>query len=565
MSRSAGIAVLLFIASCCLPVQAQERILSYDSDLRILPDGDMTVTETIRVRAQGQNIRRGIFRDFPTRYTDRLGNAYRVGFDVLEVTRDGNQEPWRTENRANGLRLYIGDADVFLTPGEYTYGIRYRTNRQVGFFADHDELYWNVTGNGWAFTIEQASARVTLPDAVPAASLVMAGYTGYFGASGQDYEAAVFDGGGTIATTRILDATAGLTLVLSWPKGIIQEPDTLQQAGYLLSDNLGLLLALLTLAGVVTFMVMTWSKVGRDPAKGVIFPHYEPPERFSPASLRYISQMGYDTVVFTAAIVNLAVKGYLKIGKNGDDYTVDCLPSSAPLAPGEQAILSRLLTGGKTLVLGQEHSALLLKAIASHRKALKRDYLNTYFSHNTRYLWLPLVATAAVLAYTVATGIIVPLAIGIFVLVFLLHFLFAWLLRAPSLQGRRLMDKTEGFKMYLDVAEKDELALKHPPEKTPELFEKFLPYAIALGVEQAWGEKFTGVFARLEAETGKPYHPVWYAGVFQPHHFGSFSKDIGKGFSAAIVAASTPPASASGSGGGGFSGGGGGGGGGGGW
>jgi uncharacterized membrane protein len=145
------------------------------------------------------------------------------------------------------------------------------------------------------------------------------------------------------------------------------------------------------------------------------------------------------------------------------------------------------------------------------------------------------------------------------------HILFYWLLRAPTERGRRLMDKLEGFKSYLEVAEKDELNLRNPPEKTPELFERYLPFALALGVEQAWAEKFAGVFARLEASGSASYHPAWYHGHFNPHAIGSFTSGVGASLTSAISSASTPPGSSSGSGGGGFSGGGGGGGGGGGW
>ncbi|MEX2130542.1 MAG: DUF2207 domain-containing protein, partial [Pseudohongiellaceae bacterium] len=144
----------------------QERILSFDSAIVIHADRSMTVTETIRVQAEGVNIQRGIFRDFPTRYRDRLGNNYVVNFAVQEVTRDGVAENWRTERQSNGVRVYIGDADVLIPYGEHEYRLRYTTDRQLGFFADHDELYWNVTGNGWSFVIEQASADITLPVAV---------------------------------------------------------------------------------------------------------------------------------------------------------------------------------------------------------------------------------------------------------------------------------------------------------------------------------------------------------------------------------------------------------------
>jgi uncharacterized membrane protein len=150
----------------------------------------------------------------------------------------------------------------------------------------------------------------------------------------------------------------------------------------------------------------------------------------------------------------------------------------------------------------------------------------------------------------------------------LMHGLFAYLLKAPTARGRWLLDQLDGFRLYLDVAEKDDLNRAHQPEKTPELFEQYLPYALALGVEQHWADQFTDVFARMQADSQRAYQPLWYQGNFDPGRLGSFASSVGSDFSSAISSAATPPGSSSGGGGGGgggSSGGGGGGGGGGGW
>ncbi len=110
----------------------------------------MLVTETISVHAEGVEIKRGIYRDFPTIYRGSWGQKKHVLFDVVSCGSDGKPEPWHSENRENGLRLYFGEEDVILPSGDYTYTLQYQT-RQLGFFKDFDELYWNVTGNGWPF------------------------------------------------------------------------------------------------------------------------------------------------------------------------------------------------------------------------------------------------------------------------------------------------------------------------------------------------------------------------------------------------------------------------------
>ena len=140
-----GLAWLLLLTGLA---QADERILSFHSDIEVNPDRSMIVTETIRVRAEGNKIKRGIYRDFPTRYTDHYGTDYHVGFQVLSVQRDGKAESYHQEDLSNGIRTYIGRSNVYLPQGDYTYTISYRTTKQLGFFTDFDELYWNVTGNG---------------------------------------------------------------------------------------------------------------------------------------------------------------------------------------------------------------------------------------------------------------------------------------------------------------------------------------------------------------------------------------------------------------------------------
>lgn len=173
------VAVLVALAASPQSARAQdERILSFHSDITVNPNASMLVRETIKVRSAGDQIRRGIYRDFPTRYKDRLGNQYVVGFAVLEVQRDGKPEPSRIERQSNGERVYIGRKNVYLDPGEYTYTLVYRTTRQLGFFPDHDELYWNVTGNGWIFPIDAASATVTLPKGIVKEALWRDAYTG---------------------------------------------------------------------------------------------------------------------------------------------------------------------------------------------------------------------------------------------------------------------------------------------------------------------------------------------------------------------------------------------------
>jgi hypothetical protein len=204
-----------------------ERILNFKSVIVVNPDASLTVTEDITVKATGQEIKRGIIRDFPTTYRDRLGNTVTVGFKVEEVWRDGRPEPYRIESASNGVKIRIGSKDVFLKAGVYTYTIRYRVDRELGFFKDFDELYWNVTGNGWTFAIDRAEAIIELPP--QAKILSYAAYTGYQGDQGRDFTVKPGDHEIMFTTTRGLASREGLTVKVSWPKGVVYDAAKSQQ------------------------------------------------------------------------------------------------------------------------------------------------------------------------------------------------------------------------------------------------------------------------------------------------------------------------------------------------
>ena len=171
----------------------QEEILRFESSLEVRKDSVLVIEERITVRALGKGIKRGIYRDFPTLIRDSWGFRYEVGFNVKEVLRDGEREPFSIEDitgvsiegSTRGKRVKIGKASVFLEPGIYEYLIRYETFPQVRYFSDYDELYWNVTGNGWDFPIDEAVARVVLPDGISPLQVKDVAYTGKQGAKGK--------------------------------------------------------------------------------------------------------------------------------------------------------------------------------------------------------------------------------------------------------------------------------------------------------------------------------------------------------------------------------------------
>jgi len=429
--------ITLLILTFTTVAIAEERIHRYHSDIVVDAKGDMTVTETITVNAEGNKIKRGIYRDFPTQYKDRFGNKYKVGFSIVQVLRDGSPEDFHTEKKSNGIRIYIGSKDRYLKKGDYTYAITYQTNRQLGFFDQHDELYWNVTGNDWDFPINKATATVRLPKTIPQDSIKVEGYTGLSGSKDQNYSASVkSDGSAYFETTQTLPKRHGLTIVVSWPKGYIAEPTTSEKIDHLLSDNRHLLVALIGLIILLVYYWFSWVKVGKDPELGVIFPHYEPPSGYSPASLRYVLEMGYDNACFAAAIINLAVKGFLKIEEEDKDYSLELTgEENIEMAPGEAAIVKKLFekdttydliansplmkkfiealggvpiesdASGKVtkIKLTQKNHQRIGGAVSAHKSSLQNNYEKIYFLTNTAYFVFGLVITLVVLVATIVS------------------------------------------------------------------------------------------------------------------------------------------------------------------
>jgi uncharacterized membrane protein YgcG len=533
------------------------------------PAGELLVTETIRVRAEGRGIRRGIYRDFPTRYRDRWGNHVTASFDPIAVRRNGQAEPWHSERRGNGVRVYFGSADRLLEPGIHEYEFRFVTNRQLGFFAHHDELYFNAIGTDWKFPIDHGVATVTLPFEVAASQLQTAVYGGGYGARSVDARvSSPARNRVQFETTAPLKPRQGLTIAVGWPKGLVAEPGTVQKARWFLADNAAALVLLAGWLTVLAWYLWAWNRVGRDPERGVIIPRFEPPPGLSPAACRYIRDMSFGRNAFTAAIISVAVKGWLTIEEADDEYSLlrTAAFGKAPLTRGEQVVLNTLLPHeGYRIKLDDENYKDFQAAREALQKALKKEHLGRLFHLNSAYLAPPVLITVAAALVAVFFDGSPSVWITYVTLAMALHGLFLFLLRAPTPAGRQVMDEIEGFERYLGTAEQDRLDLMRSPTLTPEVFEAFLPYAYALGVENNWCSRFAREMPR-EAQQQAGYHPGWYQGQFHGaaalNHLGD---SFGSSFSSAIASASSPPGSSAGSGGGGFSGGGGGGGGGGGW
>jgi len=632
MRTLSAAAAALLLAVCA---SAEERILLFESEIVVSEDGALEITETIRVRAEGRAIRHGIYRDFPTLYRTRWLARRAVPFEVVRVLRDGRREPYHSKRLTNGVRIYIGSKGRTLKPGEYTYTLVYRTAKQLGFFEDHDELYWNVTGTGWTFPIDKARAIVRLPQDVPRDAITLEAYTGKHGAKGRDYRSILDEKGRPVfETTRPLKRREGLTIVVGWPKGYIHPPTGPGPFAEFAAANRDAVIGGVGVLVILAYLFFAWLSVGRDPMKSLPRPETSPPDGLSPAAARYLMKMGFDRKGFVAALVDMAVKGYLTIDEESGTFVLRRGSEDESVLSDEEAALARALLGGREEIrLVPKRHARIRKALKALEKRLADRYKGRLFHTNTAYIipalilslatllaagllgggrepaaflfmcvWLSfwtvgvlmLVRTAAAQWRAALQGrglakvgnlggaVFISLfslpflggeAFGLYVLVHasslfmvpvilalgVINFLFLHLLKAPTVEGRLLMDRIEGFRAFLQRERRPSSA--QDSAKPSQVFERHLPYALALDIESQWARRFEEALAQ-KPDDREPYAPVWYRG--RPwRDLGTRGLCVALG--GAVAASSTAPGSSSGGGGGGSSGGGGGGGGGGGW
>lgn len=640
MRRAIPIAALLSLLIA--PAFAEERITDFSSDVTVAQTGALTVTETISVISEGDEIRHGIFRVFPTTYHTPSGRTIHVGFDVLSATRDGHPEPYSVDSVDDGERVKIGDKDVLIEQGAHTYTLTYATNRQIGFFSDHDELDWNVTGNFWTFPIDHAEATIRLPFGANIKQWTF--YTGAAGSRDSNARAdKLFDREIKFATTAPLGRNEGLTVDIGFSKGAVIPPSAAELRDQFIRDNAA---AVVAGAGVVILLIyffIAWYTHGRDPKRGVVIPLFAPPQGFSPAAVRFVHRMAYDRKSYAASLVDMAVKGYMTITEAHGAYTLTRTGKSAGevgLAPVETAIANQLFSSRSSIELKQENHGKISASITALTSALKNEYEKSYFVtnqawffgglailgvtaiatallcdnapvagfmlvwlsgwsigtavllHRTYDAWMEVIAgpgsrvlnfIGAIFSTVFALPFTAGLIFGMFVLTQSIamlatlalfaggvaSYVFYHLLKAPTLAGARIFDQIDGFRLYLVTAEKDRFEKLNPPEITPQVFEKYLPYAIALDCENQWSKKFEAEAAAAgtaPTSTYNNYTPLWYSGSsFSRLGAAGFSTALGASMASAAASAAVAPGSSSGSSGGGSSGGGGGGGGGGGW
>ncbi len=589
---------LLLATPVAAAAQRSIVIERYDVVLLVQSNGDVQVTETIHPHFNGSW--NGIFRDLSLEHFDANDRRQRLQLDVGGATgADGT--PLKVEASGNGrwtrrLKIWVPGAH----DATRTVVLRYVVHNAIRFFDQDsevgalDELYWNATGDQWEVPIERATARVVLPGVEPEQ---FAAYTGRAGSTEQAFEARASGSVVEFSTTRRLAPGEGLTVAVGWLPGAVARPPAAARLGRAIAEHWPILLPLLAFA----FAFSAWRRTGRDPAPHAITVQYEPPDRLSPAEVGTLIDNTAQMHDITATLVDLAVRGYVHIEKR-KDHILGILPTTEYLfhqkkpreawsdlkaherryleavfehaSPSMSGAAARRAASGGHLATdpagaGPTYASVELSSLKNRfykdikgiTRAIYAQLIERGFyrrdPQKVKGVWTASAVAALVLGIAGAGGIsdsgltIDPVTFGAAgVASAIILFIFGLLMPARTIAGARAREHALGFREFLDRVEEDRYRRMIT---SPEMFERYLPFAMAFRVEEKWAKAFQEMFTEP---------PQWYSGYGGSFNAFSFSHDM---HAMSSAASSTMSSSPSGSGGGGSSGGGSGGGGGGGF
>jgi predicted membrane protein DUF2207 len=568
MSRAGVLYLVLLLAPGPIAAQRTLEIQRFHSDITVNRDGSIEATETIRARFNGSW--NGLYRMVPVTYRTPQGLNWTIRLELVSASEE-NGPTLRVETQRPShfiqYKIWVPGAQDTTR----TVVLRYRARNALRFFDDHDELYWNVTGDEWDVALGEVSARVRLPEG--ATGIRATAFNGVYGSTSREAKAETVGSSVQFSMPRKLEFREGLTAVVGWDKGLVAEPTALDKTAEFFRANWPLLLPIPVLLG----MLLLWSRRGRDPRRLPVAVRYEPPEGLTPAEAGTLTDESVDMRDITATLVDLAVRGFLTITEREDakllgliknrEYVFQRVKPRSDwhhLRDHEERVLEGIFNGADNVELSELKNQFYkslpgIRSGVMDRLVAQRLYVKRPDSVRNRWRAAALAlgiltaflgsAVSARLGMTPLPFFLAGFAIAVIVLV------VGHQMPARTIAGARTLEGVLGFSEFLERVEKEHF---ERVVKTPELFEKFLPYAMALGVESQWSRAFKDIMIAP---------PSWYAGSnFASFNVAHFSSSLSDMSSRASSAMSSSPRSSSGSGfSGGSSGGGGGGGGGGGF
>jgi uncharacterized membrane protein len=566
-------AALLLLLALATTASAREiKIEKFSAEIFIQQDASLDVNETIDVNFIGAW--HGLYRTIPVEYVTPQGFNYSL-FVKLEGATDAAGQPLKVESSRQGhylkWKIYVDDA----TDVDRTIHLHYRVRNGLKFFEDHDELYWNVTGDEWDVPVNDASAQILLPPGVTGVHTNV--FTGSFGSTARDGEASTSGSIIEVSMDRPLAFHEGLTVAVAFDKGFVKEPGTADLIGQFFESNWPLFIPLIAFF----IMFLLWSR-GRSPRVGPVAVQYEPPDGLTPAEAGTLVDEQAAMRDITATIVDLAVRGYIVIEEkeksgiagmllHSKDYTFHLkkgLGEWTGLKAHELALLAGIFSNGA--VMDVDLSSLqnvFYKSLPGIKNGIFDALMKRgYFQHRPDYVRSGYIFGGIAIGVSIfLMGNWLSQKTGVVLLPFFIAALasgaivagFGWFMPARTADGAKALAGVLGFEDFLTHVESDHM---NRISQTPETFEKFLPFAMALGVEKKW----VGAFQNIYSQPPSWYQGNYSSGGFYPIMFVNSLDHMT--MSASSVMASAPRSSGgSGFGGGGSSGGGFGGGGGGGF
>ena len=561
----AAVVSLLVIACATSALARSWRITDFHSTVAIDDHGYTQVSERIELQFTGQY--NGIWRTIPVEYPGPRGTNYSLFLKVESVT-DAEGQKLRYEVSRDGdykkIKIYVPGAEDTTK----VVIVNYSAPNAVRWFDDHDEFYWNVTGNDWPVPIDHASALISLP-ANTAGSLRAQAFTGVYGSHDQEATSKVEGSRVEFETTNPLVMRGGLTVDVYIPKGLLHEPGSLTKLGWFVRSNPVVFVPLWTL--VVMFTI--WWLKGRDPDPGrSVAPQYEPPPNISPAEAGTLIDDSIDPRDITCTLIDLAVRGYLKIEQvdvsgifsHHKDYNFHLLKDASQwgndLAPFERVMLENMFAGVNVTTLSslknRFYTAIptIKNDIFSSLKRKGMYFLDPQSAAGYSFIGLIVIVLPIILLQTKGGMNFfesVPLLLGAGAISAVIFFLFARVMTAKTVLGARTRISVLGFQEFMNRVDADRI--KRLP---PDTFEKYLPYAMALGVEHQWAKAFAGIITQPPSWYAGPYQPGIWNPVFFTNDMHSMANTAHQAFVAAPRSSSSGSGWGGGGGGGGFSGGG---------
>lgn len=493
-----------------LHAQGDWHIEEFDAHVEIKSDGGLRVTETIT--AFFSVPKHGIYRTIPIHYNVGY-HQYSLRFRLLGVTdADGVERQAKLSKDGFSQRIRIGRSDVKVR-GAQVYKITYLVYRTILHEQDRTVLRWNATGNEWGVPINRSTVTVGLPMPLSDDSIAYDAWTGVYGSTGKDYTSGRVDDRTIEFRTGNLRPREGITIEVSMPESAVSQVGLLRRLGWIIGDNLAYGVFLIVLAACWAY----WQKRGRDEqGMGSIVVQYEAPDALGPAEVGTIADETVHMHDISSAIIDLAVRGYIEIEDisekqflhTAEDFRFKKKKDPDGLRQHEEMLFKGIFNGGSEKKLSDLKFE-FHKTISEVKSEIYRGLTASgYFAGNPSHVRqgfaiIGILIAAAMFAgvgflqfATIGTVYVVPIIVGGILSVATIV-LFARVIPRKTREGRIAWEKIKGLEEYLRRAEQRELQ----KQEAQGVFERLLPYAIALGLTDRWATAFEGIYTEP---------PNWY-------------------------------------------------------